>query len=413
MKDLISRSAIAAAVLGANQALAGGLWLNEFGDFAAGRASAGVEAGTDEASGIIQNPAGGLRLQGSQLFMSAGVLVPAVEFEVEEAHPLVGEDDGGDAGVLTPGAAMAYVHDLDSDKWSVGAWLGGLAGAGLDYRDEWVGRYQTTDVSIVLMVLGTPVSYQLTDKLAIGVTPQLYYSELELDVNLPPMVGPGPEDKRMELDGDDTGFSYQVGAIYEFTKATRLGIAYQSEIDIEYGGDLKVRAGIVEIPLSLAAETDTELTMAQKLRIGLHHQLNDQFGLDFTVGWEEWSALDQVFVSVDGGQGGGQGLSKNWDDTYHYAAGFQYKVDDSWDLTAGIAYDTNPVDSEDRTADLPTDRQMRYNLGLRKAISDTMTVGGFVNYTDLGSAKIDAPLWSGEYDTNRMFQFSMFLNWKL
>jgi len=39
MNKLLSRSVITAAVLGTNQALAGGLWLNEFGDFAAGRAS--------------------------------------------------------------------------------------------------------------------------------------------------------------------------------------------------------------------------------------------------------------------------------------------------------------------------------------------------------------------------------------
>ncbi len=44
MTPLLQRSVITLALLGANQAFAGGLWLNEYGDFAGGRASAGAAA---------------------------------------------------------------------------------------------------------------------------------------------------------------------------------------------------------------------------------------------------------------------------------------------------------------------------------------------------------------------------------
>ena len=70
------------ALLGANQALAGGLWLNDYGDFAAGRASAGAVAGVDEASTIIHNPASATGIEGSQLFLSGGVFIPDVKFDI-------------------------------------------------------------------------------------------------------------------------------------------------------------------------------------------------------------------------------------------------------------------------------------------------------------------------------------------
>lgn len=411
MKTLLKRGVIATAVLTAGQAQAGGLWLNEFGDFAAARATAGAVAGTDEASVIIHNPAGASRIEGNQLFLSGGYISPSVEFDLEESSPLVGNGDGGSAGNPALGLAFAYIHDFGWEDWSFGVSIGGLSGAGLEYDDGWAGRFQATEVNIILMAISPSIAYQVTDKLAIGVGPQLYYSELELDVNLPAVVGPGNQEKRAELDGDDTGFGFKAGLIYEWTPQTRLGLAYQSELEVDYDGELKLKGTNPNIPLSAVADSDTELNMAQVVRAALHHDLTDRLGLDFTVGWDDWSALDQVFVNVNNGAGGG-GLKKNWKDTYHYAAGFQYEMSRDWDIAAGVAYDTNPVDADDRTADLPVDRQVRYNIGTRYQYSDAMMLGGYFNYTDLGSAKINAPLWSGDYDKNEMMQISFFLNWR-
>ncbi|RLA53285.1 MAG: hypothetical protein DRQ65_06215 [Gammaproteobacteria bacterium] len=405
MKTLFKRSAFALALLGANQALAGGLWLNDWGDFAGGRASAGASAGTDDAATIIHNPAGSALIKGSQLFLSAGAFIPKAEFDVDESHPFVGDGDGGQAGLDAPGASFAYTNDLGSDKWSTGISFGGLSGAGLDYGNNWVGRYQSTEVELILLALAPSVAYKITDKLSVGVKAQYYYSSLDLKLRAPTSLVTGAEDGRVKLDGDDTGWGYNVGAIYEFSADTRVGITYQSKFDIKYGGDLKIK------PAGLKASSDTELTMAATVRASLHHDLNDRLGLDFTVGWDNWSDMDNVLVAID--TGAGAALEKNWEDTYHYAAGFQYKLNEDWDLTAGVAYDTNPVDSHDRTADLPVDRQVRYNAGARYALSDTLTLGGYVNYIDLGSAKIEAHLWSGEYSTNEVYSFSVFANWQL
>ena len=342
------------------------------------------------------------------MFISAGAFIPQVEFDVEDSNQFIGDKDGDQAGEIAPGASIAYIYDTGSDKWGLGVSLGGLSGAGLDYDDDWVGRYQTTEVNLLIMALGVSVSYQITDKFAFGIKPLFYYSTLDLDVNIPTSLVTGRNDAKAELDGDDSGWGVMVGFIYDFSPSTRIGVMWESELDVEYDGDLKIKG---DLPISRKANADTELDMAQIARIGLHHQLNDRWGLKFTLGWDDWSTLDNVFVSIDTGDGEGAGLKKNWKDTYHYSAGFQYKLNDDWDLTSGIAYDTNPVDAEDRTADLPIDRQVRYSAGARYSYSDALMLGGYLSYTDLGSARMTGPFWRGKYSSNEVYAFSVFMNW--
>jgi len=393
------KKALTLAVTGllAANAQAGGLWLNHWGDFSSARASAGAAAGGDEAATIIHNPATANQLDSSQLFLAAGVIIPDIEFDIEQSNPIVGNDNGGDAGLNAPVATFAYVHANPDSRWRFGAYSAGLAGAGLDYNDDWVGRFQTTRVEILVLAFGATASYQLTDSLSIGIAPQAYYGTLDLDLAIP-----GPQPRKASLDGEDTGFSYNVGVAWEVSERTRIGLDYQAEVDLDFDGRLKGDLTGIRI------DSNTELPLAAKARLGINHNLDDQIGFWFTLGWDDWSALDEVLVALPEIEAG---LEKSWEDTYHYAAGFQYKLDHKWEIAAGVAYDTNPVSASDRTADLPVDRQIRYNLGSRYTWSDNLTIGGYLNYTDLGSAEINARSWSGDYSSNSVIEFAINANW--
>ena len=102
MKKTILGCAVSAALLNVGAVSAGGLWLNEYGDFSGGRASAGSEAGMDDAASIMHNPASSTRIKGNQLFASGGALIPDVKFDVEYTSPRLGTGNGGDAGETAP-----------------------------------------------------------------------------------------------------------------------------------------------------------------------------------------------------------------------------------------------------------------------------------------------------------------------
>lgn len=388
--------------LHATQVSAGGLWLNEYGDFSGGRASAGAAAGVDDASTMLHNPASMSRLKGSQLLVTAAALQPSLEFSQTGDTSLgPGGGNGGDAGVFSPTGGVFYVADVDSERWDMGIYFSGLAGTGLEYDDGWIGRYQATLSKLMIAALAPTVSYKLTDKLSIGASMQMVAASLEMELNTPALL-PGGNEGSVALDGTDISGGYTVGLLYELSDSTRIGINYQSELDPNFSGDLTLK----RVDVSVA--TNTELSMAQKVRLGLHHQLNDRLSLEFTLGWDDWSALDQVFVSTQTVSGG---IEKNARDTTHSALGFQYRFNDHWKMTGGMSYDTNPLNAHDRSADLPLDRQVKIATGVEYQPEESWKMAAYVNYTDLGSNKINAASWQGAYDTAAIYQLGMSFSW--
>ena len=106
-------------------------------------------------------------------------------------------------------------------------------------------------------------------------------------------------------------------------------------------------------------------------------------------------------------------IPRNWEDTYHLSIGAHYRPAQDWLLQAGFTYDSSPVASVDRTADMPIDRQLRFAIGARHRLSERLTLGGVVEYADLGSARInDSATLKGEYETNRAIFVALNLEWK-
>lgn len=394
MIKTLRRCTLAAAVLGATSASAGGLWLNEFGDFAGGRAAAGAAAGVDDAMTLAYNPASISRIKGSQVFASAGVLLGQQNFDLDYTSPRNGDDDGGNAGVNTLYSSAAYVHDFGSKRWSAGIGLVPLAGAGLEYSDDWAGRFQATKVDLQALALSPTIAYKVTDQLSVGASVQAVYANMNIHTATP-RLRPGVPEGEASINGDDVLPGFTVGAMYELSPRTRFGLSYQSEVKPKFDGDLKTN------PLGLSVSTDTELPLAAYARFSVHQEMNDNWAVDFTVGWDNWSTLDHVLIS---GENRAAGLTTNWHDTYHVAWGAQYKLDNYWSFTGGVAYDTNPVSDQNRTAQLPVDKQMRYALGAQYALMQSLTVGGYINYADLYRADIKAPRFGGDFDYNNVTQ---------
>jgi long-chain fatty acid transport protein len=380
-------------------ALAGGLYINEFGTPGMGTAGAGTNAVASDASTSFHNPAGMTRIKGKEFMGTGGFIYSTVKFDPDSNTPIAG-GNGGDAGGPAPVLGGFYVHSLN-DRWKLGASLISITGAILDYDDDWAGRYLNTEVTLLTLTFSPSVAYQVNDWLSLGGGPQIMYANLELKAKAPPPIGNG----EVKIDGDDVAFGFGLGALIELSKRTRFGISYQSEIKPEFSGDVKFSGGAG----SADAGTDTELTLARFIRISGYHELNNRWALLGTVGWENWSEFENINIST--GQGS-QKIPRNWDDTWKFAAGVHFRPVDKWLLQLGFAYDTSPVDSDDRTPDMPMDRQIRYATGAQYKWSDRLSTGAQFVYADYGKAKIDNDLLKGDYKRNDLFFFAFNVNWK-
>jgi long-chain fatty acid transport protein len=391
------------------QAQAGGLWITEYGQPTQGRAGAGEEAGNGDATDAFFNPAAMTRLEKSEILISAGVIAASIEFDVEESGIVNGDGNGGEAAGPVPGGSVFYAHPLN-DKWSVGLSIVALTGSVLDYDDDWAGRFQVQDVSLVVIGLVPSVAYKVTDKFSVGVSVPVMYSKLDMDVGVPnpmsPIEGPGGS---VNVEGDDTQVAGTLSFLYQFSDRTRLGGRVTSKFDFEYGGDISA-------DLLGSVGVTTEITMADILRVGLSHDFNEKWSGYATWGWENWSAMKDVIISNNNN---GVALSRNWDDTYHYAVGTDYRLGEHWTLRAGVGYDTNPVDAKDRTADMPLDEQFRYAIGADYIRDSGMRISGSLIYADYGDAEIDSdkalPVFGlqGKYKNNDLLFANISFNWPI
>jgi long-chain fatty acid transport protein len=382
-----------------SQAWSGGLYIQEYATPSLGSANAGAQAWADNASTSFLNPAGMTRLEGKQLMLGGGLIYTDIKFDAAPDTPVAG-GDGGNAGDLVPLLNAFYVHSL-SDDLKLGLDLVSTSAAALDYDNDWAGRRQCLNTEIFTLTLHPSLAYRVNNWLSVAGGVGVVYGELELEVA---GLLPG---RRITIDGDDLEYAFNLNALFELSDRTRFGVVYWSEADLNFSGDVRQQ------PSGQQAGIDTALPLPQWAKVGIYHAINDRLALLGSVGWEDWSSLENVNISLANVSAA---LPRNWDDTYHFAAGLHYRLSQPWLLQFGIGYETSPVDAEDRTADMPVDRQIRYTIGTQFEKSDNLTIGCALEYADLGDSEIknNNPINGliGEYKNNDLFAFIVNFNWK-
>ena len=380
----------------ADSARAGGLYLSEFGSSALGTASAGATAGTDDASTAIHNPAGMTRLDDHHLSVGAAPAASIVKFDPDSDTPVAGSK-GGDQGGFLPIIGSQYVHKL-SDRWRLGVGLLSFSGAALNPSDDWVGRNELTNITLTTLSIMPTIAYRVTDWLSIGGGPILSYGKLDLTLKAAFLNEP-----KIKLDDlDDFAVGGLVSVLFELSPKLRVGLSYQSKIEYDLDGDVK-------IPLGLTPNINLELPLAQVVRLGIHWDVTDRIALLLSGDWEDWSVAKELPISTGGGSAA---LPLKFKDTWKGSIGMHYRLDKEWLLQTGFTYDTSALNDKDRTVAIPVDRQTRLGFGAQYEWSDSLRVGMSFEWLNLGKNKVNTQFVKGDYSTNDIFFFGFNMNWK-
>ena len=119
---------------------AGGFYLPEIATpGSVGTAGAANPTNTIDSSSTITNPAGLVHLEGDKMMMVGGQIM-AAHMSFDSKIATAGGSDGGNAGDTAVAPGFSYAHRLD-EKNSVGVGLSAVLGGGVDYGDDFVGRY--------------------------------------------------------------------------------------------------------------------------------------------------------------------------------------------------------------------------------------------------------------------------------
>lgn len=404
MHKIILAAGVAALCLSATTANAAGFQLKEQSSSLQGTAFAGASAKADDLSTMFFNPAGLTRLDNStQVSLTASYILPSAKFDAASAAggiPTLADNNGGDAGVGALVPSFYGMMDLGlGDKWRTGISVNTPFGLSTSYKAGWVGRYHALDSELMTINIAPTVAYKINDQFSVGGNVQVQHATARLTANT--ALG-GPESFN-KLSGDDTAFGWGLGAMWEPTDDTRVGVNYRSRIVHKLDGEVNVRTAGGAPVLSTGAKAG--LTTPDILSAGLVHDLNDKWSVMGEVAWTNWSLFDDLTVVSDAGATL-QSVDESWDDTLFFSVGAEYKHTPEWTFRGGLAYDQSAVDTEHRTFRIPETDRIWTSLGASYNLNPATSIDMNYTYIHAMDARISETSVSGggvvtgEFDAN-------------
>ena len=404
MKRVFAFAALMACL--AQTAYAGGLYLYETGIPDVSTAFAGLAARAEDASTAFSNPAGMTRLTGTQMLVGIQPLIINSEFD-PGSGTTTGGGDGGNAGGIMPAGGSYFVFDT-SDTCKVGLALNSFAGLGLNYDDDWAGRYYVQNTVLTTFALSPSIGFKISDKLSLGAAVHFVYGSTETKVAVNNVL-PALPDGSMKIEDTTFGIGGRLGVLVEPRNDLRIGLVYQTPIQLDFSDSPdfdNLGPGLAFLAPRALDTIDMSMTLPQQVMASVMFQATDKLDLMANVGWQDWSEFGQDIVSVH--TAGQRELTTNidYDDTWHFAVGTRYALTPQWRVSVGVAYDSSMADDDARSPTLPVDRTWRYAGGVHYVWSEDLNLDLGYEYIDTGKAEIDVergPLagrLQGDYDPN-------------
>jgi long-chain fatty acid transport protein len=370
-----------------------------------GNAYAGAAAVAEDAGTVWYNPAGMARLAGSQFVAAGHYIMPRTEFTKTSATlaaPLGGTaisgGNGGDAGESAFVPNLYYTRSL-GERLTFGIGVNAPFGLATDYADDWVGRYHADRSEIVTVNVNPALAYRLSDRLSVGggINIQRLDATLTNAVDygsicavVPGVQGceaPGALDGQARLEGDSTGYGFNVGALWQFSAAGRVGAAYRSSIKHKIEG----RSTLIP-PNATAAATAAALGIAnssihayvalpETVSLSAFQQLTPQWALMADITRTRWSRLPELRIDFDDTTQADTVITLDLKDVDRYSLGATYSPGGAWSYRFGIALDNTPTpNAESRAPRLPDADRLWFALGASYRMRDKTSVDiGYVH----------------------------------
>jgi len=346
--------------LATSEAESAGFALKEQSAAAQGNSFAGATAGAEDIGYMFFNPAGLTLHAGNQLVVVGSYIHPTNETRdatlVSVAPFPNGEssENGGQKAFVPALYAMwSATPDL---KFGLG--VNAPFGLRTKYSQTWAGRYHAVESDMKTVNINPVVAYRINDTVSIGAGLQAESIEVTLS-NMIPTVAAG--DALFEVTGDDWAYGFTLGAMFELSPETRIGIGYRSEL----AHNLEGTANFGNSLFNLSTTGGADITLPQMAQIGFYHDLSDSFAIMGELGWMGWSSLDQLVVNLNSDLGFGTTISQtyNWDDVWFLGLGATWKASEQWSIRAGVAFDQSPIPDSTRTPRVPGSDRTWVSLG--------------------------------------------------
>ncbi len=404
------------SVMFAQQALASGYHFGTQSVTAQSTANAAA-AEAANASTIFTNPAGLTHLPNHQISGTLNLVAPYIKYSNAQAqYYRGGEVSGKDNGKITDDLVLAphlYGAYKLNDKVTLGLGVYVPFGSETEYDQDSKLRYNLNQLGLKTFGIEPVVSFKVADKHSIGVGLIAQYSKANMrkyadwsagynDATLTALAQAGrvPTTNRdafagyATVKGDDWGFGYHLGWLYDVNDRTRIGASYRSAVKHNLSGtaDWNAEGAVAKqlynqaigLPISQGGsgyvdgeKASIRITTPESASIHAMHKATDKLNLYGDVTWTRHSRFqkgDMIYenqkrtpeYSTTGITSNSTSMVPKWRDTFKVAVGGSYQLTNPLQIRAGIAFDQSPVRSaETRLNTLPDGNRIWYSAGIK------------------------------------------------
>lgn len=344
-------------VLIPNAAFADGFAIYEWsaGGVAMGEAYMFAE---DDPSLLAYNPAGITRLKGRWVGGGLSYINPRGRVDFHGAMA------GGETWSNTE--APGYVPNLyyvnqQNDRlwWGIGVFS--RFGNSTEYTPTWPGRYNSYLAKITGLTVQPTVAYKITDKLSVAAGVDINYIKLDLKKKIAysKLFGVSGPDVDFELTGDNIALGWLLGFNYDISDSTSFAAVYRSKITQNMDADANLSLSF------LNTGAHGTVTLPDSIALGLGHKFNDKTRIELGATYTKWSTYDKLEITFDKNLPTSTDV-KNWKNVWRYQFGIEHKLNDTWSIMGGYAYDNCPMPDETMDFMVPTGDRQTVSIGFKK-----------------------------------------------
>lgn len=392
----IAAAAMMVAGAFATQTYAAGFQLSEQSAIQMGRAMAGAGIVGDDLSAVHYNPAGMTLLSGTRMQATGTWVAVNLDYEGDYGQ----SENGRLKGQIIP--AGFITHQINDSLWA-GLGLTVPYGMGTEYGEGWEGKSRGTESMILTFDINPNLAWKVNEKLSVGGGISLQYAKAELGMGMGPM--------QANVKGDSWAWGWNVGVMFQPVETVRLGLAYRSNISHNADGHTTLNNGLVLT--NIRSDMEVRIKTPDTITFSATWEATDALRLSGTARWSKWSnfhSLDVQNLDLAGTQFSSTVVENNWDDTWFFSVGADYKLNGQWTIRGGVAYDQGPVENQYRMAVIPDTDRVWFSGGASYKYTDNLTfdfgatyikgVGDTDLYDKVGDKKI------GEFKSLDSYIFS-------
>ena len=409
MKKSAAALVLTGVAAATSTALAAGFQLTEQSSLGLGRAYAGAGIVGDDLSAVHYNPAGMTLLEGTRF--QAGTTWIALNADYN------GKDGSSENGRLKGQMIPAgYVTHQVNDKIWLGFAMTVPFGMGTEYDKGWAEKQRGTDAKIYTFDMNPNIAWKVSEFLSVGAGVSVQYAKAKLGMGLEQeafgqyaYVGHG------KIEGDSWDWGFNLGVMISPTDKLRFGLAYRSSIEHDAEGDFTFSNGQGDLAAvnGYVFNMTTSIETPDTVMLTSTWETTDKLRLSGLIRWANWSDFDELKIkntvpgrvdSMTQGAFREKTVINEWQDTWLFSVGADYRINDAFTVRGGLAYETSPIDDQStRMAVIPDTDRVWFSLGaswyptqdLQFDVGATylMGVGDSDLYDDVNGKKV------GEYDS--------------